>query len=93
MIKQTDLAAIISLNGELQQIRFALQLFDEGGRIIRMDIVSGVGVMPGRTVTIDTAYMSYPQQMIEAIKSFLHAREQAVHDELAALGITGIAAR
>lgn len=91
MVDQADLMRVGMLNGEWQQIASAIDIFDSGGKIINMTVGVDMSLPQGRAITIQTQAMDYPQAMVEAIKNFLSSREQEIRNELADLGVTGVA--
>jgi hypothetical protein len=95
MVDVSDLQKVAALNGERDMIGRALTAFDQGGRIIGVTIGNpnpdNNPAPPWEyTSQISTEYMQYPQQMVDAIKSFLHQREEQIDSELQGLGVTGI---
>lgn len=94
MVDRADLPKINMLYTERGRINMALKMFDEGGRIVAMTVnkprAEGQDIMSGPSVTVGTSEMEYPAQMTEAIKNFLHVREEQIREELTAMGVTGI---
>lgn len=84
MVAQSDISRATALNQELTNIRTALHSFDREGRIVRMTVVAPT-VPP---VLLDTTAMDYPSQMVAAIRAALSARETAINQELAKMGVT-----
>ena len=88
MVALNDMRQITELYQEFRTIDQAIGNLDTGGRIIQMSISSGpLGRMP---VSVSTMDIEYPPQMVEAIKTVLRARQSAIRDELATLGVTEV---
>lgn len=102
MVDVSDLAKANELNAELSRINAALGLFDGGGRIVSITIADASMPAPPSIpvpidsagpvlfVTVQTSFMDYPAQMVEAIKSMLAVREEEVANEMSGLGLTGV---
>ena len=96
MVSQSDLAKVNRLNEEYQNITRAIENLDGGGRIVTMVISApqpenGNGFPMGQAAVVPTQYINYPDQMIDAIKHAVDARMHEIRDELASLGVTGLA--
>lgn len=73
------------------------------GRILAMLVSDPLILEPGETddgtrwnssgVEVPTAYMRYPQQMVNTIVQTLRQRRAEIDSELAALGVTGLNGR
>jgi len=79
---------------ERRSITAALASFDQGGRIIAMSVGQPPPAdqpMPALFggAQVNTAFIDYPPAMVEAIKAALTARQGAITNELAQLGVTG----
>lgn len=89
-----DIQKAQGLVNEKQAIQRALQLFDEGGRIVQIGLgrqpTSDAAPMGMGFVMVPTAYIDYPQQMVDAIKTAFQGRVTAITDELTKLGVTGM---
>lgn len=90
-----DIQKVNALLQEKTSINRALDLLKGEGRINAMIIglpqstdISLPSLMAG--VTVPTAYIEYPSQMVDAIKSAFQDRQQKIVDELEDLGITGL---
>lgn len=104
MAALSDLATINRLTNEVRRIDLALKAFAEGGRIVAMTvgvIPPDIDLGPtssfdplvffesaGTGASVSTVHIDYPAQMVEAIRIALHARMEAIADELKGLGFT-----
>ena len=82
-----------------EQITRAIEVFNNDGRIVSMQVQAFPPLQPGTdgsvplsagTATVDTTDILYPPQMTEAILAALNARRQTIASELAELGVTGL---
>jgi hypothetical protein len=96
MVDRTNLERISNLYAELRTIDAALENFGNGGFIMNMTISGGPpgsptpGFGPPRMpVTVSTASMQTPPQMLDSIKAQYSARVAAIGQELSELGVTG----
>lgn len=95
-----DISTANDLLSEKRSIEQAMDVLNNGGRIVSMTVmVVGTSSNPLPPVgapmgaIVPTSHISYPPQMVDAIKSALTARETAIDDELSKLGITGTTTR
>lgn len=97
MVDMVNLGQASRLSRDLMQISQALQNFDNGGVIVSMTISAGdlpveamraMPQVPG--VPVSTVGISYPPQMVDAIKTSLHSRQDDIRKQLDELGVSGI---
>jgi hypothetical protein len=89
MVDLSDVARMNRLMSELEQIGQAIALFNLGARIMNITVGRVMDVVPP-SVTVDTSYIQYPPQMIDAIKAAFTARENEIRAELTKYGVTGV---
>lgn len=87
-----NLDRIRRLYGERTSIIAALAVFDAGGRILGMTVGPPAGEPDSEhpelsPVQLRTGWATYPAPMIDAIKSQLTQRLQAVNQELTEMGV------
>lgn len=90
MVDLTDITRATMLNGELDAVERALDLFSGGARIVSLTLMSDQA--PWRSADVNTSAMPYPPQMVETIKGFLSQRAAEIRQQLGELGVTGVAA-
>ena len=94
MVDRENLARVNELYGERAKIVQVRHLFDRGGRIIRLTVgqeeETNGQTFFANTASVSTHYMTYPEQMLTAIKGFLEQRKDEIANELAGLGLTGV---
>ena len=93
MVDRSNLSEVNDLYTELTVIEQAFRNLDAGGTIVNVTIGGGPpDEMPYNPwVSVPTTYMTYPPQMVDAIKAAMTARRQQLESKLAELGLTGIA--
>lgn len=87
---------LAGLFAEYQRAKAALDNFEHGGKIIAMQVSSGQPAPAGRpplSVTVTTAGIDYPPQMVDEIKRALRERCAAIAKEVTDMGVTGMEAR
>lgn len=82
-----DIGKVSLLSAEKQMIQHAIQIFVMGGRIVEMIVAHPE---TPDTAVVQTTYMEYPPQMIDAIRNALVERQKQITDELAELGVSGM---
>ena len=96
MVDRENLGRVNQLYDEREQIVQTLNLFDQGGRIIRLTVgVEGETNWQkfiANTASVSTEGLPYPPQMVDAIKGFLEQRKDEIAQELADLGLSGVEA-
>lgn len=92
-----DIQTVTQLSQEKQSIQTALDSLASGGRINAMVVgppaptsAMPFGGRPFGGVSVPTAYIEYPPQMVEAIKTAFEGRLHVIEDELTKLGVTGM---
>lgn len=90
----TDIQTVNELAREDEAITRAIDVLDHGGRIVSMTVSTepGAAVASGTPMVgaiIPTTHISYPPQMVDAIKSALTARQHEISDEMTKMGVTG----
>jgi hypothetical protein len=90
MIARTDLSRANALVEQYNEVQRGLVIIDQNPRISGMTIVA---VDPeqggsGEDITIDAAGISYPPQMIQAIKTQLEERLARLNEQLTELGVS-----
>jgi len=90
MVDIADIGRISGLINERQQINNALAAFDAGARIVQFGLLGPNTEPPNMLFLVQSQYMIYPAQMLDAIKSMLTTRRNAIDDELESLGVTGV---
>lgn len=88
MVTTADLATISSLQQEVNELTYAVELLENNGRITAMRIVSEQDVPPAHEVTANTAFMEYPQAMIDNIIAQMNAHILEIKNQLTDLGMT-----
>lgn len=89
----TDIGKVNTLYAEQKSIQRVLEIFADGGRITQVGVSPAAGADPSvvpPAMVVGTEYMTYPPQMVDAIRSGLETRQQEIADELAQLGVTGV---
>lgn len=95
MVDRTNLSEVNDLYQEMTAIEQAIINFDAGGQIVQMT-VSGISPdahdLPYQQpwVSVPTTHISYPPQMVQAIKAALEDRRKELEARLDELGLTGI---
>lgn len=92
MVDRTNLSEVNDLYSELEVIEQGFKNLDAGGSILNVTLGGGpMDVMPyNPAVTIPTTYMTYPPQMLDAIRSMMAVRRTELERRLEELGLTGI---
>lgn len=98
MVDQANLIKVTQLNDERNRIMRAQDmLHEEGARITNMIVGEPLRNEEGEAIggwlfseLINTEYMDYPQQMLDAISNFLGNRIMEITNELDSMGLTGI---
>jgi hypothetical protein len=94
MVDVASIGRVNALYQEASTINDAIAALDNGGRIVAMQIsmprAEGAPPMRARPTIVNTAYMSYPQLMVDQIKVFFEQRLTQIDSELKALGVTGL---
>lgn len=80
-----DLQKITALSQESTSIQQALTMFSENKRITAITVGAVPPYFSG--VTVPTAYVDYPQMMIDEICVALEARQQEITQELDQMGV------
>ena len=90
-----DIQQVNILSTEKQAILDAITIMDEGGRIVAMTVAAPTDLRNPLVagVTVPTRDITYPPQMVDAIKIAFDARLHAIEDELTNLGVTGMPQR
>lgn len=84
------------LYAEASIIKAALQQLDNDGAIVGMTIGrkppedDAGGPFRAVGVQVNTSRMTYPQQMVDAIRQFMQARQGEIEKQLADMGVTGV---
>lgn len=91
-----DIQKVNILSQEKAAIQEAMSKLDAGGRIVAMT-VGPDGDRSEATLglrwigtTVPTAYIDYPAQMVDAIKTAFQGRLRTIQEELTKLGVTGV---
>ena len=82
MVAQTDIVQASKLVEESQNIERAIAYLGAGGTIIQMVIASAE--MP-TSVMLDVSYINYPAAMVDAIRTAMQQRQEAIKTEVAEL--------
>lgn len=91
MVDFNDLQRATQLMNEDRVIAAALAAVDaDDTKIVNMTVSGPNTVPPNAMVLIDASYMDPPPQMLDTIKHLMQDRQDAVRDELRALGISGV---
>ena len=87
MVALTDLPEVNRLYAEARAIDQGIRNFDAGGLITELTVS---GEETGMEVSVPTRGITYPAEMVAAIKTGLTARRRAVDARLAELGVSGV---
>jgi len=85
MVDKADIVRAGELVSEFQQVTAALELFAADGRIVQMSVAGPTGPW----VQVDTREIPYPPEMVTGLRAAMQARQSAITQELASLGVTG----
>ena len=92
MVSISDMDKVNTLVNEKNSLQYAIDLLEHDGKITAMQISSNAEV-GNRSAVVNTAGMTYPQQMVDSIKTSLSQRLTAVTQQLTQLGVTDVEAR
>lgn len=84
MVSKNDLSRANELAEQYLAIKQAIVNLQSGGQIIEMTIS---GASPHPNITVPTAYMSYPEQMVHAIEGLMTTRQEQINQELVGMGV------
>jgi len=82
MVAQTDIVRASQLVEESQSIDRAIAYLAAEGKIIQMVIASAD---TPTSVMLDVSYINYPAAMVDAIRSAMQQRQEAIKTEVAQL--------
>lgn len=89
MVERTDLLQAAGLYQQAQEIQRSLDVMDRKGTItaVTITVPSPEDTRDPDAATISTAGLTYPPQMMQAIRDQLQERLDAIDKELADLGV------
>jgi len=79
----SNLDAAIMAQMELRGLNQAVELLTNYGRITRMHVATGADVMPMSEVTINSADLVFPQEVIDSIVAVMQTQIGALEARLA----------
>jgi hypothetical protein len=88
MTTRNDLPEAIILVAQYNTLQRALAIVTRGATISNLTVADKSETEAGDSVQIDAAGITYPPQMLDAIRTQLQARINQINSQLTALGVT-----
>jgi hypothetical protein len=88
MTTRNDLPEAITLVAQYNTLQRALAIMGRTPTISQLTVADASTTEAGDSVQIDAAGITYPPQMLDAIRTQLQARINQINAELAAMGVT-----